>query len=301
MNEYLSKIDSLLDTHAPFKKLNKKELKFVTKPWTTQGLQNSAKKKNNISKFVKCKNKIMKEFHHNNYKNYKNLLSTLLKRAKEKYFTNFFNETIKDIKKTWKRVKTLVSMKQKNNDTPSLITKDEKYINDTVSIANNFNNFLTSVAEIVHSKIKFSNKSFRNFLSSKINDSFKITSTNKEEIYKIISTLNSNKSGGPNNIPTNILHLLQDQISKHFATICNLSFSTGVFPAILKTAKVIPIHKKNSKLEVSNYRPISLLPNIDKIFEKPMHSRLIEFLEEKQILYYRPCQTSTPSQQTMPF
>ena len=137
MNEYLSKIDSLLNAHAHFKKFNKKELKFLTKPWITQGLQNSIKKKNNIySKSVKCKNKIMKEFHHNNYKNYRNLLSTLLKRAKEKYFNLF-----KDIKKTWKGIKTLVSMKQKNNGTPSLITKDEKYINDPVSIANNFNNF----------------------------------------------------------------------------------------------------------------------------------------------------------------
>ena len=128
----------------------------------------------------------MKEFHHNNYKNYRNLLSTLLKRAKEKYFTNFFNENIKDIKKTWKGIKTLVSMKQKNNDAPSsFITKDEKYINGLVSIANTFNNFFTSVADTVHSKIKFSNKLFSNFLSSEINDSFIITSTNKEEIYKI--------------------------------------------------------------------------------------------------------------------
>ena len=87
------------------------------------------------SKFLKCKNKIWKEFHHNSYKNNRNLLSTLVKRTKEKYFTNFFNENIKDIKKTWKDIKTLVSMKQKNNDTPSLITKDEKYISDPVSIA----------------------------------------------------------------------------------------------------------------------------------------------------------------------
>ena len=161
-----------------------------------------AKKHNTYSKFVKCKNKILKEFHHNNYRNYRNLLSTLLKRAKENYFTNFFNDNIKDIKKTWKGIKTLVSMKQKNNDTPSLITKDEKYINDPVSIANTFNNLFTSVFEIVHSKIKFPNKSFRNFLSSEINDSFIITSTNKGEIYKIISSLNSNKSCGPNSIPT---------------------------------------------------------------------------------------------------
>ena len=122
-------------------------------------------------------------------------------------------------------------------------------------------------------------------MSSKINDSLILTSTNKEKIYKIISSLNTTKSCGPNSIPTKVLHLIQDQISNHLATICNLSFSTVVFPTILKTAKVVPIHKKNSKLEVSNYRPISLLSNIDKIFEKLMHSSLTEFLEEKQILY----------------
>ena len=48
MNEYLSKIYSLLDTHQPLKKLNKKELKFLTKLWIKQGLQNSVQKKNNM-------------------------------------------------------------------------------------------------------------------------------------------------------------------------------------------------------------------------------------------------------------
>ena len=127
-------------------------------------------------------------------------------------------------------------MKQENNNTPWLITKDEKYITDPVSVADAFNNFFTSVAEIIHSKIKFSNKSFRNFLSSEINDSFIITSTNKEEIYEIKWSLNINKSCGPNSILTKVLDLLQDQISNHLATIYNLSFSAGVFPAILKTA-----------------------------------------------------------------
>ena len=174
----------------------------------------------------------------------------------------------------------------KNNDTPSLITKDENYINDPVSIANTFNNFFYLCCwNCLFKNQTF--KSFKNFLSSEINDSFLITSANKKEIYKVISSLNSNKSCGPNSIPTKVLHFLQDQISNHLATICNLSFSTGVFPAILKIVKVIPIYKKNSKLEVSNYRPNSLLSNFDKIFEKLMHSRLIEFLEGKQILYYR--------------
>ena len=118
MNQYLSEIDSLLETLAPLKKLNKKELKFLTKPWITQGLQNSIKKKNYIySKFVKPKNQMLKEFYHSNYKTYRNLLFTLLKRAKEKYFAKFFNENIKNIKKTWIGTKSLVLMKHKNNET----------------------------------------------------------------------------------------------------------------------------------------------------------------------------------------
>ena len=90
----------------------------------------------------------------------------------------------------------------------------------------------------------------------------------------------------PYSTSTKILYLVQDQLSKHLATICSLSFSKGISPSIL-TAKVIPIHKKDSKLKVSNYRPISLLSNIDKIFEKLMHTRLSEFLEKKQIFSYK--------------
>ena len=89
-------------------------------------------------------------------------------------------------------------------------------------------------------------------MSSKINDSLILTSTNKEKNYKIISSLNTTKSCGPSSILTKVLHLIQDQISNHLATICNLSFSTGAFPAILKTVQVLPIHRKNSKLEVPN-------------------------------------------------
>ena len=138
-------------------------------------------------------------------------------------------------------------------------------------------------------------------MSSEIDDSFIITSKNTEEIYKIISSLNSNKSCGPNSIPTKVFHIFQDQTSNHVATICNLSFSTGVFLAILKTAKVIPIHIKNSKLGVSNYIPISLSSNIDKIFEKLMHNRLIEFLEENKFSITDSLGLEKISQQTMSF
>ena len=60
---------------------------------------------------------------------------------------------------------------------------------------------------------------------------------------------------------------------------------TGVFPSVLKTAKVVPVFKKDSKLDYSNYRPISLLSNIEKILEKLMYKRLYTFLDNKNIIY----------------
>ena len=63
------------------------------------------------------------------------------------------------------------------------------------------------------------------------------------------------------------------------------SFSTGVFPSILKIAKVVPIHKKQSKLVYSNYHPISLLFNLDKMLEKSMYSRIFKFFNDNNSIY----------------
>ena len=90
----------------------------------------------------------------------------------------------------------------------------------------------------------------------------------------MISKLNKNKSTGPNSLPTKILKLLKNDISSQLADIFNISFSSGIFSLHLKIAKIIPIHKKESKLICSNYRPTSLLSNLDKILEKLMYSRV---------------------------
>ena len=98
--------------------------------------------------------------------------------------------------------------------------------------------------------------------------------TDKEEVANIISSRNSNKASGPNSITYRILLRLKNEISNQLADLFTHSFKTGVFTSVLKTAKVIPIFKKDSKSDYSNYRPISLLSNIEKILEKLMYRRL---------------------------
>ena len=174
----------------------------------------------------------------------------LLKDSKQQYFTDFFKNNKNDIKKTWKGIKSITSMKNKNNnDSPTSIIHEENFIADPLSIANVFNDFFSTVAQKVQSKIKFSRKSFSDFLPPNIHESIILSQITEDEISKIISSLNSSKSTGPNSIPTKILKLLQVQVSKHLTDIFNLSFTTGIFPHSLKSAKVIPIHKKKFKTD----------------------------------------------------
>ena len=81
------------------------------------------------------------------------------------------------------------------------------------------------------------------------------------------------------------LKLFKNDISTQLSGIFNVSFSTGVFPSILKIAKVIPIHEKQSKLDYSNYRPISLLSNLEKMLQKLMYSRIFKFFNKNNSIY----------------
>ena len=74
-----------------------------------------------------------------------------------------------------------------------------------------------------------------------------------------------------------MLKLISNEISSSITLIINQTLTTGIFPDKLKIAKVVPIFKKDSKKEFQNYRPISVLPVISKIFESIIHDQLNEY------------------------
>ena len=89
-------------------------------------------------------------------------------------------------------------------------------------------------------------------------------------------------------IPHQLLNALPTEISTILSEIFNQSFKTGKFPQALKHVKVVPIFKnKGSPFKTENYRPISLLSNVDKILEKLVHKRMMQFLEKNKILHDR--------------
>ena len=178
-----------------------------------------------------------------------------------------------------------ISVKNITTTIPHSVEFNNRTIAEPTTMNNIFNKYSTSIAEKTKSNIKFSPKHYTDYLSSTNTNTFFLTPTDKNEISFIISSLDSYKSSGPNSIPVKILKLLKNDISQQLSDIFNMSFLTGQFPSVLKIAKVIPIHKKQSKVDYANYRPISLLSNIEKIIEKLMYKRLSNFLDINNLIY----------------
>ena len=256
------------------KKINKYKLK--SKLWITLGLQKSISGKNKLlTNFINKKDPTLKEEFHTNYKKYRNLLSTLMKKSKQAYCDKYFERNWNNIKNTWKGIKSLISLKTVASNVPAVLSLDNgDTITNPYDIANTFNNYFATIGETTKKSIKYSHKHFSDYLSNENISTLFLQPTNREEVVNIITSLNSNKASGPNSIPYRTLFLLKNE---------SCSFMTDVFPSVLKIAKVVPVFKKDSKLDYSNYHLISLLSNIEKILEKHMYKRLYTFLDNKNI------------------
>ena len=182
----------------------------------------------------------------------------------------------------WRGIKKIIFSNNSNHTFPTALLVNNETITNPSDIVNAFNNYFVKVAVNIQSSIRFSKKIY-DYLPPLNIESFFLTPA---EVSNIIFSLNQNKSDGPNSIPIKILKLLNKDISDQLAILFNQSFSSGIFPSILKTSKVIPIYKKGSKLECSNYIPISLLSNVDKILKRLMYNRLYNFLEKKKKSYF---------------
>ena len=135
-------------------------------------------------------------------------------------------------------------------------------------ISNVFNNYFSSIGATVGSKIPPGRGSDRDFLNKRDHNkelslnppySLFLNPSSPEEIEILIDSLDLRKSTGPTSIPIYLLKIYKNLFSVWLSKLANNSFETGIFPDLFKTAKITPIHKKESKLNHLNYRPISLL------------------------------------------
>ena len=110
--------------------------------------------------------------------------------------------------------------------------------------------------------------------------SFSFKTIEREELYKEILNLDTTKACQEADIPTKVIKLNADLFADFLSSPFNNCIKTGEFPSRFKLADITPIYKKGTKTSKDNYRPISILPNISKIFEKPIFKQVSMFFDK---------------------
>ena len=205
------------------------------------------------------------------------MLSTLLKKSKTYYYNQYFKANISNIKNTWKGIKSIITIKNLSSDLPKSLSSNGSTIKNPVEFSNVFNSYFATIAEKTKENINLSHKYFSDLLKNRHHNSFFLSPTSKSEILSAISSLDSNKSVGPKSIPIKILKLLKNIISSKLADIFNISFSTGVFPTILKVVKVVPVYKKTLNWTFQTIDQFHCYTILKKILEKLMYNRVYNF------------------------
>ena len=233
-------------------------------PWFDSDVHKLCMKKEKHRKLYKQTNN---QVHHNKFKSCRKDVKKLIKQKMRSNFDDDLNQSV-ITKKFWSYVKSSTN----SSRLPECMSLNGKFRNNPKDSADLFNDHFFkqfSKRSNYDIDIDFSNDPFINF---------KIC---HRDVRKLLTTLNQNKSHGPDGINGKILKNCAVSIAYPLSLLFNLSFNTGHIPSEWKLANIVPIHKKGDKSAIENYRPISLTCLIMKIFEKCIRNELMNLCKDK--------------------
>ena len=256
------------------------EVKRITPrdpPWLSKSLKTLLKKKNRL--FSSYKKHGYKEEDKQRLDTFRVECKVAVEQAKSTYIMNLgnkLNDSDTSPKTYWKIIKRVMN-RSKFPSIPPLLVNNTFVINSREK-CNQFADFFSQQCKLVLNDSVLPNF---HFLTTKRIETIAIQEC---EIISLIRNLNPNKAMG------------SDGISAHMLLICDLSIvlplklifqnilESSIYPDLWKLANVTPIHKKNDKQLVGNYRPISLLPICSKMFEKLVFNGLYSYLDNNHLI-----------------
>ena len=162
----------------------------------------------------------------------------------------------------------------------------DKLISGDQNIANKLNEFFIDVGKVESNESQdrnYDNSFFKNYLKKDITSTFEFSRVSCEDIEDTLKSLKNKNSCGQDNLAISFLKKISFSIVYPLSIMINQSLRNGIFPDKLKIAKVIPIHKKGDTDKFENYRPISILPAISKIFEKVVYQQIFRYFTSKKL------------------
>ena len=168
-------------------------------------------------------------------------------------------------------------------ETQGLIQSQVKTGNQVFTSAGDINNHFTNVGQSLAQEIPSSEIDPLAYVNP-VDGVFSFQRINVQKVIKLLKAIDVSKATGLDKIPNRLLKIAADVVAPSLTGIFNQSLVTGIFPSDWKMAKVSPIFKNGSKSDLNNYRPISVIPTVAKIFEKIIYDQLYQYLNENGLL-----------------
>ena len=211
------------------------------------------------------------------FNRYKNELKKTITDNKRSYYKDLFKQYKFDMKKNWAVLSEILNRNSRNSVPDNMIINGVE-CSDKQAIVEHFDSFSASVGELTSGNItEHGDSSYRDYLSERIESSFEFRLVDSHDVKQIIKGITTSRSNGHDGISSELLKLISNDISDSITLIINKSLKSGIFLNQLKIAKVTPIYKKDNKKIITNYRPISVLPVISKVFETVIHEQLSDY------------------------
>ena len=262
--------------NIPLRKVKFDKHKHKKSKWVTNGIIKSITFRDNLYKRMKPTdpNSIEYANHKYNLSVYNKILRQLIKHAKISYYNNQFKKYYGNSRQTWNVINDVIN-RPKSGSFPEFIYINNENVSDSGLIANHFNNYFGRVGSDMAATVPVpDNCTHQDYLPKDILSTFNFEPITENKVKNIIVQLKSKPSAGYDGISSSLLKYLEPILSGPLSLIINQSLHTGIFPDKLKLAKIFPVDKKDDIHMMQNYRPISILPTISKIFEKVVYEQI---------------------------
>nr|CAI5833862.1 unnamed protein product [Callosobruchus analis] len=278
-NIFFNGLDAYIQRCTKMKVITKKNRKL--KPWISSGLITSIHKRDILKK------KLTKHFNpdlHIEYKEYRNKLQMLIKKAKSTYYKSQIDVARGNCKKIWDTVNDLRGNKNKTVQVKNIDIngKEGQVVSNSVEKANLFNEYFLNIG-IDHQTNK-QDLPVHFMMDNCTESSIFLEPTTESELVVYISNLKNKCSSGPDGVSTELIKQIHNFILRPLVHIINLSLTSSKIPIQWKESIVTPVFKSGDKAKLTNYRPISVINNFAKLFEQVIKKRLNAFLEKHKII-----------------
>ena len=177
------------------------------------------------------------------------------------------------MRKTWEVINELTSRNSGKSANILEIKADHRIVSNPMDIAQTINEHFSNVAQVLAHDIPLVDVNPESYLE-RTDCSFSLQTPSVSIVLSFLKKIDEKKAIGLDRIPSKLLKMAASIIAPSLTSIFSKSILTGIYTNDWKAAKVTPLLKKGIKSDPNNYRPISVIPVVSKVFEKIVYNQL---------------------------